>query len=141
LAEVEAGMAKIDPAGPSVSWPVIGGVALVATAGGTWLVAQRRGLARRARLLEAIRQEVAGNAPALRATRQQTVQSDAYGTVDWSQWNAAKDYYVSTRIDPIVAGHGFRRLPARWEGDVDALIERASTGQAEAHAFHGQEAG
>lgn len=138
LAEVEAGMARIDPPAPTANWPVIGGVALAATAGGTWLVAHRRGAAKRALLLAAIRQEVTGNAQALGAKRRETVQRDAYGTVDWSRWHAAKEYYVGTRIDPIVARHGFRRLPARIAGEVDALIETASEAQPDARAFADQ---
>jgi hypothetical protein len=112
LAEVEAGVAKIEPAESSSSWPLLSALALVAACGGFWLVWRRRRAMKRARLLDAIRLVIAGNAQALRAKQAQTVQTDEYGTAEWSQWNAAKDYYISTRIDPIVAEHGFRRLPA-----------------------------
>ena len=130
LAEVEAGVATIEPAGNASIFPLLGWLALAAAgAGVALLVWRRRGATKRARMLDAIRREVAGNAQALRAKRAQSVQTDEYGTADWSQWHAAKDYYMSTRIDPIVADHGFRRLPARCEGEVDELIEMAATGQ------------
>ena len=126
LAEVEAGVARIEPSESSGSLPVVAAIAVLTACGGLWLAWRRRRSLKRARLLDAIRLEVAANAQALRAKRAQTVVTDEYGTADWSQWNAAKIYYVTTRIDPIVAEHGFRQIPAGLDGDVDGLIERAS---------------
>ena len=130
LAEVEAGVARIEPPESSGSLSVLAAIAALLIGGGAWLLWRRQRGLKRARLLDAIRLEVAANAQALRAKRVQTVQADEYGTADYSQWNAAKDYYLNTRIDPIVAAHGYKRLPSGYDADVDALIEKASTAAA-----------
>jgi restriction system protein len=127
LEQIKADIARVDvaPAAPSGSLPIFLIVVLVI---GTGLYFKFRWRAtKRARLLTEIRQEVEYNLQALRVKRIHTVQRDEFGTISWKKWSDAKEYYISTRIIPILMANGYSEIPSDLTGVIDNLIEEAAT--------------
>jgi hypothetical protein len=130
LADLKADIAKSDPSTRSMIWPVLLFLILIAMAGAAWFLIRRRKAGARARLWQHIEDAIESNAAALRIKRVQTVQRDEYGTLVFAKWEAAKQYYLDTRIMQLAAAQGFASLPAGFARLVDDAIESAAAGPA-----------
>ena len=91
------------------------------------IIAAREAAAHEQKMLVEIEKEIAHNAQALRVKRQQTVQKDEYGTWHFKKWTEAKQYYVSTRIAPILSRFDCVALSPELAAVVDGMIEEVAS--------------
>jgi hypothetical protein len=105
-------------------------IAIIVIGGGSWAIWKwHKYTARRRREEEALRiaaAEVDSHASVLRVKRIQTVVPDAYGTIFLDKWNKEKEYYIQTRILPVLRARGLDEMYGPLAVTIETMIELAA---------------
>ena len=72
---------------------------------------KNRKIAQRNRLMDAIKAEISMQGRALRVGKMQKQMKDQYGTLKTEKWVEEMNYFVRTRLNPILFQHGYSEWP------------------------------